>query len=245
MREAKKKIAIIQSNYLPWKGYFDLINMVDEFILYDNVQFTKNDWRNRNKIKTPGGIQWITIPVKQELLSQKINETKVSQSNWAEKHYKMLCGNYSRAPFFRDYKPLLEQIYSSIKTELLSEINFIFIKAINDILGIKTNITWSTDYAMIDGRTERLVSLTKQAHGSEYVTGPSAKNYLNESLFYDAGIKISWIDYSGYPEYQQLFPPFEHSVSIFDLIFNTGPKAIEYMKSFSDKNQLSGIALKS
>jgi hypothetical protein len=233
-----KKIAILQSNYIPWKGYFDLMNMVEEFVIYDNVQFTKNDWRNRNRIKTSHGIQWITIPVRQESLSQKINETKVSQYNWAEKHFKMLCANYNRTPYFKDYKAILEHTYHSIKTDLLSEINYAFIRLVNTILNIKTRITWSTDYEMSEGRTERLVNLVLQLGGNEYITGPAAKSYLDERLFSNAGIKVSWIDYSGYPEYNQLYPPFEHSVSVLDLIFNTGPEANKYLKSCIKKKQI-------
>jgi hypothetical protein len=232
-----KKVAILQSNYVPWKGYFDLINMVDEFIIYDSVQFTKNDWRNRNRIKTPNGVQWFTIPVMQMSLNQKINETKVTQSNWTEKHFKMLCANYSRAPFFKEYKPILQKIYCEIKTDLLSEINFTFIKFINEILGIKTRLTWSTDYRMPDERSERLVDLVKQVNGDVYITGPSAQNYLNQNLFIAAGIKIEWINYNNYPSYNQLYPPFENSVTILDLIFHTGPAAKSFMKSFISKTQ--------
>ena len=227
-----KKVAILQSNYIPWKGYFDIINSVDEFIFYDEVQYTKNDWRNRNKIKTASGVQWITIPVKQEKLHQRINETRISQPNWAEKHYRMFCTNYARASHFKSYKPLLEETYASIQTDLLCEVNYIFIRLVADILGIRTVISKTTDYKLIEGRTERLLDLVQQAGGNEYVSGPAAKNYLDERLFAEAGIKVSWMDYQNYPEYEQLFPPFEHNVTILDLIFNEGINAKSYMKSF-------------
>ena len=140
-----KKIAILQSNYIPWKGYFDLINMVDEFIFYDEVQYTKNDWRNRNKIKTPQGIQWLTIPVRQENLEQKIKDTKISDKKWNIKHWRTISQNYSKAKYFKDYKDIFEELYLTCDEEYLSEINYKFITTINEILGIKTKLRWSRD----------------------------------------------------------------------------------------------------
>lgn len=226
------KTAILQSNYVPWKGYFDLINSVDEFILYDEMQYTKNDWRNRNKIKTSNGVHWLTIPVKQLSLNQKINETKIFDRKWNVKHWRTIQQNYAKAPYFKHYRELFENLYLSIETENLSQINFLFIKAICKELDIKTKITWSDHYTYGEGKSERLVRLVQATKGQEYVSGPAAKNYLDEALFEKAGIKISWIDYSNYPVYQQLFPPFEHGVSILDLLFNEGPKASKFMKSF-------------
>lgn len=228
----QKKIAIIQSNYIPWKGYFDLINMVDEFIIYDDMQYTKNDWRNRNKIKTAQGVQWLTIPVKQEKLDQKIKDSKVFDQTWFKKHWRTVSQNYSKAAYFKDYKEYFEELYLNTDTEYLSEINYKFISVINNILGITTKISWSSDYNYGEGKTERLVRLVELAGGKEYISGPAAKDYLETSLFLEAGLKVSWVDYSRYPEYHQLFPPFEHSVSILDLIFNEGENSSKFMKSF-------------
>lgn len=225
-----KKIAILQSNYIPWKGYFDIINQVDEFIFYDDVQYTKNDWRNRNKIKSASGPIWLTIPVRQENLSQKINETKVSQDNWAEKHWKSISLNYSKATFFQDYKESLAAFFADIKSPYISEINRSAIELINSYLGISTILTSSADYKLIEGKNERLIDLILQAGGTHYLSGPSAKDYIREDLFKEAGIEISWMDYSGYPEYTQLFPPFVHAVSVLDLILNQGPHAMKFMK---------------
>jgi hypothetical protein len=231
LNSSMKKIAILQSNYIPWKGYFDMINSVDEFILYDTAQFTKNDWRNRNKIKTHNGINWLTIPVKHSI-SQKINEIQVLNDLWKIKHWKTISQSYSKSIFFKDYKTLFKDLYLNISETFLSKINYNFICEINKILGIKTKISWSTDYDLIGGKTERLVDLCKQAQATEYITGPAAKSYINEKMFLSEDIKITWMDYSGYPEYNQLFPHFEHGVSILDLIFNEGPNAAKYMKSF-------------
>jgi hypothetical protein len=227
-----KKVAILQSNYIPWKGYFDLISEVDEFILYDEMQFTKNDWRNRNKIKTSQGIQWITIPCLNRTLTQKINETKVLNNGWAKKHINTLTTNYSKAKCFKEYIDVFSELYNRAShLQDLSEINFLFLSEICKILGINTKISWSSKYTLIEGKTERLVALCQQTEASEYISGPSAKNYIEADLFETAKIKLTWKDYSGYSEYNQLFPPFEHGVSIIDLLFNEGGNAINLIKS--------------
>jgi len=227
-----KRIAILQSNYIPWKGYFDLINSVDEFILYDTAQFTKNDWRNRNKIKTSGGLLWLSIPVSHRF-GQLIQDTAISDSTWGRKHWRSLSQAYAKAPHFKTYKTAFEELYDKCGAERkLSNVNFQFIKEVCAILGIKTPITWSRDYRLVDGKTERLVDLCKQRGASEYLSGPAAGNYIKPELFSQENIHLTYIDYSGYPEYPQLYPPFEHYVSVLDLIFNTGPKAGMYMKNF-------------
>ena len=229
-----KKIAILQSNYIPWKGYFDIIGSVDEFVLYDDMQYTKNDWRNRNKIKTGNGVMWISIPAETKgCLSEgkKINEVKITDKKWFKKHWNAIVCNYAKAPHFKEYRLIFEELYQSLEPEeLLCNINYKFITKINEILGINTKISHSTDYNLIDGKTERLVDLCKQAGATEYISGPAAKDYIDEKLFTDENIKLTWFDYSGYKEYNQLYPPFEHGVSILDLIFNTGSAAKDYMK---------------
>ena len=227
-----KKVAILQSNYIPWKGYFDLINMVDEFILYDEVQYTKNDWRNRNKIKTPQGIQWLTIPVRQESLDQKIKDTKISDKKWNIKHWRTISQNYSKAKYFKDYKDIFEELYLTCDEEYLSQINYKFITTINEILEIKTKLSWSSEFELVDGQTEKLLGICKDCNADIYLSGPAAKDYFNEELAKQENIKVEWMDYSGYKEYEQLNPPFEHGVTILDLIFNKGDRAKEFMKSF-------------
>ena len=228
-----KKVAILQSNYIPWKGYFDLLNMVDEFVIYDEVQYTKNDWRNRNKIKSPSGLQWLTIPVKQEMLSQKIYDTKISHHNWGLKHWNTLKTNYAKSKYFNCFSHVFEKLYKDTRSEWLTEINYTFILTISKILGINTTISMSNNYDLSGDKAERVVSLCKQAGAAEYISGPSAKNYINIDDFNSSGIKLIWMDYSNYPEYNQLYPPFEHGVTILDLLFNCGPYATQYMKSFN------------
>lgn len=229
-----KKTAIIQSNYIPWKGYFDMINMVDEFILYDEVQYTKNDWRNRNKIKTSQGVQWLTIPARQENLEQKINETKITDKKWNIKHWRTITQNYSKAKYFKEYKDIFEELYLGCEEEYLSQINYKFIVAICKILGITTKIRWSSEFELISGQTEKLVGICKDCNANVYISGPAAQNYFDEELARKENIQVEWMDYSGYKEYEQMFLPFEHGVSILDLVFNEGPKAKEFMKSFHE-----------
>ena len=230
-----KRVAILQSNYIPWKGYFDIINSVDEFILYDDMQYTRRDWRNRNKIKTPQGSIWLTIPVEVKgKYYQKINETIVSEKDWNVKHWKTISSIYAKAPFIADYKPFFEKIFIGCTDESLSKINYRFITGISSLLGIKTKISWSMDYKVADGKTERLVNLCRQANATEYISGPSAKGYIVDEMFDAAEIKLSYMNYDSYPEYNQMFPPFDHFVSIVDLIFNMGPESSKYMKSFKE-----------
>jgi len=226
-----KRVAILQSNYIPWKGYFDIIGSVDEFVLYDDMQYTKNDWRNRNKIKTQNGLQWLTIPVKQESLAQKINETVITQPNWNVQHWKSLAQNYAKAPHFKAYKEQFENLYMNATQTHISEINRYFIDAINAILGIKTVIRDSREFVLADGKSERLLALCQELGATTYLSGPAASDYLDESIFKEAGIHVEWMDYSGYQAYHQLFPPFEHGVSVIDLIFNEGENAKNFLKS--------------
>lgn len=228
-----KTIAILQSNYIPWKGYFDLIHMVDEFILYDDMQYTRRDWRNRNMIKTSNGLDWLTIPVEVKgKYFQKINETKVSDQSWRKSHWTSISQNYSKAKYFKDYRDRFEAIYRDSSEEMLSKINHRFLTEICDILGIKTKISWSMDYQLVDGKTERLAGLVKSAGGTHYISGPAAKDYIVDSVFSDQGIALSYIDYAGYPPYSQLYGEFQHTVTVLDLIFNEGPNATQFMKSF-------------
>ena len=141
-----KKVAILQSNYIPWKGYFDIINSVDTFIIYDEVQYTKNDWRNRNQINSKQGLQWLTIPVRVESLEQKISETKISFSKWNKKHWNSLVANYGKSPGFKHNKDLFESLYLDCQTDNLSEINLSFINAINKLLDIKTLVRLQSFY---------------------------------------------------------------------------------------------------
>jgi WbqC-like protein family len=226
-----KKIAILQSNYIPWKGYFDMIAAVDEFILYDDMQFTRRDWRNRNQIKTPQGVQWLTVPVQVKgKYDQKIKDTEIDGMEWALSHWKSLAQNYRRAPYFNEVAAIIEPLYLEQTYTHISQLNRRFIEAICSYLDIKTVIKNSWDYNLLDGKTERLADLCVQAGGSEYISGPAAKDYVVESVFEELDIKLTWFDYSGYSEYPQLWGEFTHGVSILDLLFNCGKDARSYMR---------------
>jgi hypothetical protein len=228
-----KTVAIVQSNYIPWKGYFDLVNLVDEFILFDDVQYTRADWRNRNRIKTPHGLHWLTIPVAVKgKYHQAIKDTTIADPSWTAEHWRSLQAHYTKAPHFKTYADAIRGVYESLDEPSLSKVNRRFIEAINEILGITTTISWSMDYEVVDGKTRRLVELCRQAGATDYISGPAARAYIEPELFEAANIRLHYMEYSDYPEYPQLYPPFEHAVSVLDLIFCTGPDARRYMKSF-------------
>lgn len=231
---AGKRIAILQSNYIPWKGYFDIINSVDEFIFFDDVQYTRRDWRNRNLIKIQNGLHWLTIPVSvKSKFTIAINEVTVADQLWRKKHWETIVNSYRKAPHFPAYKDLFESLFLEGKETYLSQINEAFILAINDILGVKTKLSRSSDYQAYGTKNERLVSLCLAAGADQYLSGPSARNYLNEEMFNTNNISVSWMNYDNYPSYDQLYPPFEHKVSILDLIFCAGKESVFYMKSFN------------
>lgn len=226
-----KKIVITQSNYIPWKGYFDAIAVADEFIIYDDMQFTRRDWRNRNLIKTANGNKWLTIPVEVKgKFFQKINETKISDKNWNINHWNSIKNNYSKSKNFSDYKDFFEELYLNSTSKYLTEINFRFISAICEILKIKSNIRFSSEFELKEERSERLLDICLKLNGTDYYSGPAAKAYMNEEVFDEAGVKVHYFDYSGYPEYKQIHEPFEHSVSVLDLFFCEGKNAGNFFK---------------
>lgn len=226
-----KKVALLQSNYIPWKGYFDLIAMVDEFIIYDDVQYTHSDWRNRNRIKTPNGSIWLTVPVYHDGKKPlRIRDTKVTDHKWRKKHWRSIEQSYAKARHFAESREIFEPLYLEDRSEYLSEINYLFIRAVCGLLGIRTRITWSSDYELSGGKTERIVSICRQAGATQYISGPQARNYIDPAQFADAGIELAYINYSGYPEYSQLHGEFEHGVSVLDLLFNMGHESARYMK---------------
>lgn len=233
MTSAPQRTAVIlQSSYMPWKGYFDLIAQADVFILYDDVQYTRRDWRNRNRIKTLGGLQWLTIPVAVKgRYHQRICDTRIQDPAWARRHWQRLSQTYARTPGFSLYRERLATLYSTLEKESsLSRVNRACIETVCQILGISTPITWSMDYAVSGNPTERLVALCRQVGATRYLSGPSARDYLEPELFAAAGMELDYADYSAYPAYPQGAGPFEHGVSILDLLFHAGSDAPRYLK---------------
>lgn len=215
-----KRIALLQSNYIPWKGYFDLISYVDEFYYYDEVQFTKNDWRNRNQILTQHGKQWLTIPVRHEYLGQKIKDIKVLRMDWSKKHWNTLQTNYGKSPNFKLLSEVFREFYLNNQREYLSDINQELNALIIEILGIKTLVGSSDSYNLLGDKNERIIDLCKKVKADIYVSGPAAKDYLNEELFLYNGISVEWYSYDYDYNYNQLtdysFDPF---VSVIDFLF--------------------------
>ena len=227
------KVAAIQSNYIPWKGYFDMINSVDLFVFYDDVQYTTRDWRSRNQIKTSNGLKWLTIPVSSKR-TQKIYEVKIPDNYWQKKHWQSIVHNYSKAKYFKQYKSFFEEIYLQTTWKNLSQFNQFVIKKISrEILDIQTEFIDSREYNLIGTKEERILDLLTKCSATEYLSGPSAKSYLKEDFLQQKGIELIWMDFNEYPEYNQLHPPFQHYVSIIDLIFNEGSSSKNFMKSFS------------
>lgn len=221
-------VAVLQSNYIPWKGYFDIIHDVDTFIFYDDVQFTKNDWRNRNRIKTAQGLQWLSVPVGQDI-RRTIREVEIPDARWQRKHFESLRQNYGKAPHFTFVLPLLEETYLKTTWTTLSSLNHFLVTSISELLGIRTRFEDCGRYTLAGARQERLLSLLEAAGATTYVSGPSGSDYMDVAEFEKRGIKVVFKDYSRYPEYPQFHPPFEHRVSVLDLLFHTGPEAPRYI----------------
>ena len=225
-----RRVAIIQSNYIPWRGYFDLIDDADIFVIYDAVQYTKNDWRNRNKIKTPVGPRWLTVPVRHEFLGQSIDAVKVATDRpWRRIHADTIKVNYAKAKFF---EPVFSAYIASLESapDTLSGLNRALIRWVMETLTIQTNVVDVRTLAASGQRTERLIAITRELGGEIYLSGPSASAYLDIEAFRNSGIGLQYKSYT-YEPYQQCWGPFIGEVSILDLLFNTGPEARKYLKS--------------
>ncbi len=235
------RVAILQSSYIPWKGYFDLIDSVDTFVLFDDVQYTRRDWRNRNLIKTKNGPLWLTIPVQVKgKFTQSIKETLVNDHHWAEEHLSSIVHHLGKARHYSVYEKRIADLYErAAKLDHLSEINHLFLENLCDVLKIETQLCWSSEFTLKDNKSERLLSICQQLGAKTYVSGPAAKSYLDCQIFEANGIAVEWFDYAGYPEYEQLYPPFDHSVTIIDLLANAGKDSRSYL------NRQSSIVLAS
>ncbi len=227
------KCVILQPSYIPWRGYFDQIDRADVFVFYDDVKYDKNGWRNRNRIKTPGGARWMTIPVLTaglETNQTPINEIRIDWSqDWNRVHWNTLTTYYARAPYFDRCAPLLKPFYEQ-SPDLLADFVIDLTVALARELGIRTQFLRSSQIEGICGhKTERLIQILTRLGVTEYLSGPSAKDYLEEDRFEQAGISLSFMDYH-YPEYEQLYPPYDPQVSILDLMFMTGPEALGFIR---------------
>lgn len=223
-----RRLAVVQSNYIPWRGYFDLIAGVDEFVLYDVVQFTKNDWRNRNRIRTADGVRWLTIPIRTAgRFGQTVAEAEVVSAAWATRHWRAIAQAYARAPFFPQYREGFAQAFAAAAAlPRLSQINRLLIETVCRALGLTTTIHDAGAFTLPADRNERLIALCRATGADVYLSGPSAEIYIDRARFTAAGVQVEFMDYSGYGPYPQVHgDPFEPAVTVLDLLFNTGPAA--------------------
>ncbi len=227
------KCVILQPFYIPWRGYFHQINCADTFIFYDDAQYEKHGWCNRNRIKTANGTQWLSIPVVNKgsiVKSIPINEIKIdeTQNNWREKHWKTLGQSYRKAPFFSKYESLLLNLYAR-NDKFLADLTIDLTIALARELGIeKTKFRRASEFAPGGRKTDRLLVLLNAVGATDYITGAAAKNYIETEKFAEAEINLEYMTYD-YPEYEQFYPPFDGQVSVLDLLFMTGGEAGKYI----------------
>lgn len=218
-----KRLAILQSSYIPWRGVFDFIDQVDEFVIYDDVQYVKRHWHNRNVIKTANGPLWLSIPVETKgKYLQTIDETRIA-APWANAHWRSIEHAYRKAPCFAEHGPTVAELYRRAEAlELLTDVNLLFTAGLCGILGIDTPLVPSSHYPAEGQKTDRLLSICLAAEADAYLSGPSASAYIEPVKFQDAGITLEWMNYSPYRPYLQLHGEFMMGVSILDMIFNLG-----------------------
>ena len=222
------KAAVIQSNYIPWRGYFDIMRDADVFVFYDDVQYTVNDWRNRNRIKTANGVVWLTIPTGNQN-DRRICDVTIRDQSWARKHWMTIEQSYHRAPGFARYRDFFRSVYAQTWTSL-SVLNQTMTRAIaTDCLGIRTQFLDSRDFDLSGKGSERLLLLLQRIGATDYISGPSAQAYLDADSYARRGVRVHWKDYSHYPEYPQLHGPYTPSLSIVDLLMNCGDDAPHYI----------------
>lgn len=224
-------VVILQPSYIPWRGYFDQIRRADLFIFYDDVQYDKHGWRNRNQIKTHQGKQWLTIPVHSKGVTQGvlIKDVRIDWSKpWAKSHLKTLTISYSKSPYFKDYLPLLDELYQR-RDEFLADLTIeTSIRLARELGFTSTRFMRSSELSNVEGqKTDRVINVLKQVGATHYICGPSASSYMEPEKFDAAGITFEYINYN-YPEYSQMYPPYDPYVSILDLIFMTGNEASGY-----------------
>ena len=227
-----KRVAIVQSSYIPWRGAFAMMARCDAFIFLDSVQFTRRDWRTRNRIKTAQGPLWLTIPVKQKgnYLSP-IDAMEIAEPGWAAKHLRSIEGAYRRGAGFEAAIGPLRDAYAAIANQpMLSSVNQQLTRALCAVLGITTPFLRDVELLpreRLDALdpTARLVELAAAAGASHYLSGPSARAYLDEGAFAVRGMAVEWMSYAELPEYPQLWGGFEPAVSVLDPLLTLGAKA--------------------
>ena len=222
------RVGAIQSAYIPWRGYFDFIASVDLFVIYDDVPYSKNSWRNRNRIKTPRGVEWLTIPVHGRL-NDTIDEVTIADPTFVARHRAKLVEALGPAPYFSQAIDIWESGIQEGHLNLSAQ-NVALTRSVCSYLGITTPLAFSRDLGLAGTKTARLLDLLRRTGGTTYVSGPSARGYLDEPLLAQNGITLEYKAYE-YEPYSQLFGPFVGDVTVLDLIANEGPKARELFRA--------------
>jgi hypothetical protein len=221
-------VACIQSSYIPWRGYFDIIRQSDIFVFHDDIQYTKQDWRNRNRIKAPAGLLWLSIPVRKATTHATIDKVEIdNEQDWGRKHWRTIETYYSNAPFFSQYAGFFRETLTQ-RWHRLSELNIHLISNICETLGIRAHFINSRDFGLTGRKTDRLIQICQACDATRYLSGPSARNYIEPDKFATIGVEIEYMIYD-YPPYPQQFSPFMEGASIVDLLFNCGPKSMEFI----------------
>jgi hypothetical protein len=226
---SRRVAVILQPSYLPWLGYFSQMQRSDVFVLYDDVQYDKHSWRNRNRIKTLQGIQWLTVPVLTKGQNWPTNRVvRIDNAiDWRKKHRLSIRQNYGKAPYFSDYFGIFDDLYYRPWDSLL-ELNMTFLNAVCDMLGLKRETVFSSDLGVKGDTVERLIAICNQLGANVFYEGAAGRDYIDDELFARAGIKLEYQDYR-HPVYHQLYGDFVPYMSVVDLLFNCGPKSLEIL----------------
>jgi hypothetical protein len=233
-----KKVAILQSSYIPWKGYFDLINQVDEFVFLEDVQFTNRDWRTRNQILMHDKKIWLSIPTKKTKRETLLNSVFIDDNqNWRASHMEKIKQSYIKHPYFREYSWILNEIYLN-NIDNLSSFNINSVKVIAKVLGIDTVFKVSSQFNVDAKKDDRLIEICRQLDADLYLSGPSAQDYINPIKFIKSNLKLEYMNYDNYPIYEQKSNLFDHQVSVLDLIFSVGPKASWYIWGWKNNDKI-------
>ena len=224
------RVTILQPSYLPWLGFFEQMHRSDQFVLYDDVQFTRRDWRNRNRIRVQEGSVWLTVPVIQKnKYEQSLLETKIDNStSWKRKHLESIRCHYSKTPFFDLYFPWCEKTFNR-EWDFLLDLSLETIQYLKGELKINTPLLRSSELGESGNKSERLISICKQLGATQYLSGESARNYISEKDFSDQGIGLEYQNYQ-HPEYPQRYEGFVPFLSTIDLLFNCGDKSMGFLK---------------
>jgi hypothetical protein len=239
-------VAVDQPNYIPWKGYFDLIHDVDLFVFYNDVQYTVRDWRNRNKIITPNGEKWLSVPCGKDT-RRLICEVQISDREWQKNHYETIRFAYGKCPFYDWLDPFLRDVYLYHEWKYLYELDIYMTEHISkEFLGIETRFADSREYSTSGVKHERMLNLLQSIGTDVYESGPAAKDYIIGDDYKKKNIELRWKSYEGYPIYRQKSHNFNHYVSVIDLllmlvrmlhiIYGDGEKKLEQYHGRANKN---------